>query len=139
MGGWDRDVLEVDGLEVRYREGRVMDLFAKPHADHLKQAQRIVAEGARFNLNQGGAGGGRTNQLSADGAPLSAGSGSVPIEITLLDERPDSEGRITVQFQEQAMPRLIRTADDAPVVGRFVVDAASGRVLRANCRCRQSR
>src|SRR5687767_8957657 len=48
--GWVefRDVAERDGFPVRDREERLLALFSKPNADRLKQAQRIVAEGARF-------------------------------------------------------------------------------------------
>ena len=51
--GWVefRDVGLVNGAPVRDRQDRLLTLFTKPNPDRLAQAQRIVAEGARFNLN----------------------------------------------------------------------------------------
>ena len=51
--GWVelRDVAASDGVPVRDREARLEALFTKPNSDRLKQAQGIVAEGARFNLD----------------------------------------------------------------------------------------
>jgi hypothetical protein len=54
--GWVefRDVAARDGARVRDREARLLALFSKPHPDRVKQAQRIVAEGARFNIDPPG-------------------------------------------------------------------------------------
>src|SRR5690348_4424520 len=54
--GWVefRDVAAVNARPVRDRQDRLMELFAKPKADRLAQARRIVAEGARFNLSPSG-------------------------------------------------------------------------------------
>src|SRR5690349_16524285 len=47
-----RDVLEVDGVPVRDREARLATLFlsGRPGGSIMEQAERIGAEGARYNL-----------------------------------------------------------------------------------------
>jgi hypothetical protein len=128
--GWIefRDVLEVDGLQVRNRETRVMHLFAKPHPDRLKQAQRIAAEGARFNLNQSGAGGTRTINYPHTTLRFLRGQAHFRSAFRVAaDRRP--RGPVTLEFQEQAMPRLIRTNDNGAARGRFVIEGDSGRVI----------
>src|SRR4029078_11724559 len=47
-----RDVLEVDGVPVRDREARLAKLFLsnRPGGSIMEQAERIGAEGARYNL-----------------------------------------------------------------------------------------
>ena len=128
--GWVefRDVAASDGLPVRDREERLLTLFTKPNPDRLKQAQRIAAEGARFNLNPRGTRLNRTINL-----PLTA--------IRFL--RPASQHRstfritrwnressiVSLQFTEQYRPRLINTSDQAAANGRFEIERATGRVM----------
>src|SRR6476646_8249296 len=47
-----RDVIEVDGVPVRDREARLAKLFLsnRPGGSIMEQAERIGAEGARYNL-----------------------------------------------------------------------------------------
>jgi hypothetical protein len=54
--GWleFRDVAVRDGSPMRDHQERLLALFTKPNPDRLTQAQRIVAEGARFNLSPPG-------------------------------------------------------------------------------------
>ena len=127
--GWIefRDVATTDGIPIREREERLLTLFTKPNPDRLKQAQRIVAEGARFNLSPRGARLNRTINL-----PLTA--------IRFL--RPPSQHRssfriarwsresgiVSLEFTEQYRPRLINTPDQAAANGRFEIERATGRV-----------
>jgi hypothetical protein len=128
--GWVefRDVAASDGLPVRDREERLLTLFTKPNPDRLKQAQRIAAEGARFNLNPRGTRLNRTINL-----PLT----------TIRFLRPASQHRstfritrwnressiVSLQFTERYRPRLINTSDQAAANGRFEIERATGRVM----------
>jgi hypothetical protein len=129
--GWleFRDVLEVDGIAVRNRESRVVDLFAKPHPDRLRQAQRIAAEGARFNLNQGSAGGARTINYPLTALRFLRGKDQHRSTFMLLNDR--RRDRLILEFQEEAMPRMIRTNDNGAARGKFVIDRDSGRVIES--------
>jgi hypothetical protein len=51
--GWVefRDVFEVDGLPVRDREQRVINLFLKPTTGAIEQGRKIANESARFNIS----------------------------------------------------------------------------------------
>jgi len=127
--GWVefRDVATTDGIPIRERQERLLTLFTKPNPDRVKQAQRIVAEGARFNLSPRGARLNRTINL-----PLTA--------IRFL--RPVSQHRsafqigkwsrgsriVSLEFTEQYRPRLINTPDQAAASGRFEIEKATGRV-----------
>jgi len=128
--GWIefRDVAASDGIAVRNRQERLLALFTNPTPDRLKQAQRIVEEGARFNLNPRGVRLNRTINL-----PLTA--------IRFL--RPESQHRssfrigkwsresgvVSLEFTERFRPRLIKTSDQAAATGRFEIDRATGRVM----------
>ena len=128
--GWIefRDVAASDGLPVRDREERLLTLFTKPNPDRLKQAQRIVAEGARFNLNPRGTQLNRTINL-----PLTAirflRSASQPRSTFRLTRWNRESGIVSLQFTEQYRPRLIKTSDQAPANGRFEIERATGRVM----------
>jgi hypothetical protein len=126
--GWVgfRDVYEIDGRPVRDRTDRLARLFLEPNADPRSQAKRIADESARFNL-----------------APQVQRTINTPL-LALQFIRPQNQARCTFKdggrktnrgfeiriadFQERAMPRIIRTADDAAARGRFWIDPASGRV-----------
>lgn len=45
-----RDVREIDGMAVTDRERRLTDLFLQPWETAVKQAARIAADGARYNV-----------------------------------------------------------------------------------------
>ena len=53
MGGISR-YPACHGTPVRDRQARLLDLFTKPKPIALAQAQRILAEGARFNIDPPG-------------------------------------------------------------------------------------
>jgi hypothetical protein len=131
--GWIefRDVFRVDGEAIRDRQDRVVELFANPSPDSLAQAQRIVQEGARHNLNPVGVQFARTLNL-----PLAA--------LMYLRNENQSRSRfrrvsldsigghrvLIVRFEETAEPRLIGSADNAPARGSFWIEQETGRVLR---------
>lgn len=131
--GWVefRDVFEVDGRPVRDREKRLEQLFLSPGVDAFAQAERILREGARHHLNH----------------PDLIVQRSINMPLTVLqylmpehqdrfrfveDARESVNGRAAVRlrFEEHAMPRIIRTPDDAPASGRVWLDPESGAVLR---------
>jgi len=131
--GWIefRDVERVDGGQVRDRKKRVEDLFAKPTPDRLQQAQRIVREGARYNLKPS-AGIAINRTLNLPLTPLRYLRRSVqPRSSFLLLPIGQDASRVVIDFTEQSLPRLIATDDGKPARGRFEVDAASGRILAA--------
>ena len=131
--GWIefRDVFKVDGQAIRDRQDRVVELFANPSPDSLAQAQRIVQEGARHNLNPVGVQFARTLNL-----PMAA--------LMYLRNENQSRSRfrrvsldsigghrvLIVRFEETAEPRLIGSADNAPARGSFWIEQETGRVLR---------
>jgi len=129
VAGWVgfRDVFEIDGRPVRDRTDRLAKLFLEPHPDARLQAQRIAEESARFNL--------------AQQAPRTINTPLLALQFI----RPQNQRRSTftdggtkivrgseiqiVKFQEQAVPRLVRTPDGAAARGRLWIDAASGRII----------
>jgi hypothetical protein len=131
--GWYefRDVFEVDGKPVRDRDDRLAQLFAQPSPSALEQARRIVAEGARFNLNPEGLTGSRTLNL-----PTAA-----LFFLREINQRRSSFSRngftsigerrvAVVDFKETSKPRLIGTVDQAAARGTFWIEPETGAVLR---------
>lgn len=131
--GWIefRDVFEVDGRPVRDRENRVVDLFANPRPDSLDQAKRIVAEGARFNLNAEGVHFDRTINLPM-AALLFLRTGNQARSRFQRSGTDSIDGhRVTiVRFEEQRRPRMIGSPDEAAAHGEFWIEPDTGRVLR---------
>jgi hypothetical protein len=131
--GWAsfRDVYEVDRRAVRGRDERLAALFLEPRADTLEQARRITEEGARYNLNMRGLSISRTINnpmlvlrfLRADNQLRSS-------FIREGSERIDKLQVVVVTFEEQGLPRLIRSRDDAAASGRIWVEPETGRVVR---------
>lgn len=135
--GWIefRDITEVDGREVGDRDRRLEHLFLEPRADRIQQARRIVAEGARHNLNAGRYTVQRTINLPL--TPLRfIRATAQPRSTFRLEGTRDVDGvRATVvRFEERALPRLIASADNAAATGRYWVEAETGRVLRSELR-----
>jgi hypothetical protein len=130
--GWVefRDVFEVDKKPVRDRDDRLVTLFATPSADAAEQARRVVAEGARFNLDADGVRIDRTLNL-----PLLA------LMFLRAEDQPravfnqtgvtTSHGRrvAVVAFQETARPRLIASPSDDAAHGTFWVEPQTGQVI----------
>jgi hypothetical protein len=127
--GWVefRDVAERDGSPVRDREERLLALFSKPNADRRKQAQRIVAEGARFNIDPGEFRLNRTINLPLTALRFlrAADQFRSAFKVAQWNRRTNL---VSVEFVEQHHPRLITTPDHRAATGRFEIDRASGRV-----------
>ena len=126
--GWVefRDVAARDGITVRDREDRLLALFTKPHPDRITQAQRIVAEGARFNLDPPNTHLNRTLNL-----PLTAlrflrtpDQYRSSFRIARWNERT---GMVSLEFTERHRPRLIGTPDNAAARGWFEIVRSTGR------------
>ena len=125
-----RDVFEVDGRPVRDREARLVRLFVESPRDALAQAQRIVAESARYNL------GDLTRTINTPLLALAALHPNGQSRFRFSDLRLDravGPGVYVVAYQEQAGPTLVQGLDglDLFARGRFWIDGRSGRVLRS--------
>jgi hypothetical protein len=132
--GWIsfRDVFEVDGRAVRSRDQRLVDLFLSPHGDRFAQARRIVAEGARFNLNVSGFDVHRTINMPLVALRfLRRFNQSRSLFRIAGDARVGSLLSTLLEFEEQSMPRVISSPDAAAARGRFWVEPGSGRILRS--------
>ncbi len=131
--GWVgfRDVFEVAGNPVRDRDERLTNLFLKPNANRLAQARRIAAESSRFNLNLGRYEIQRTINLHLTALRFlrSQNQGRSTFKLD-GDKRIDGIETSLVSFEEQAMPRMMASDDDAAAKGRYWIDAA-GRVIRS--------
>lgn len=127
--GWleFRDVAVRDGTPVRDREERLMALFTKPNPDRLEHAQRIVAEGARFNLNPPGARLNRTINLPLTAVRFLRTADQYRSSFRLAGSNLQT-GVVALEFTERHRPRLIGTSDDAAARGRFEIDRATGRL-----------
>jgi len=127
--GWVefRDVAERDGFPVRDREERLLALFSKPNADRLKQAQRIVAEGARFNIDPPEVRLNRTINLPLTALRFlrAADQYRSSFKVAQWNRRTNL---VSVEFVEHHQPRLISTSDHRAASGRFEIDGESGRV-----------
>src|SRR5262245_5750095 len=148
-----RDVFEVNGLPVRDREERLMQIFLDPTATTESQAAAILSESARYNIGDVE----RTVNmpvlplrfLERDNLPRSSFRRARhvdPHEMTVQAPAPAGHFRVStevwaVEFSEKARPTLIRTRNrpgpgtkseplkDLPAKGRFWIDPATGRVL----------
>ena len=131
--GWVtfRDVIEVDGRAVTDRADRLIQLFIKPTGDSRDQVARIIEASAKYNLGW---------------VRRSINYPTMVLEFARLGEQARSQfrrgGTIRVggieareiRFTERAMPRLIKTPDDAAASGSFWVEEATGRILRTELR-----
>ncbi len=132
-----RDVIEVDGVAIRDREARLAKLFlAARGASVMEQAERIGAEGARYNLG---------NMRSTLGNPV-LGLGVLQrtyqarFRFSLVkDDRASNAGLSVVEFKETATPAMVRgeAGRDLMSPGRAWIDAATGRVLKTELHVEQ--
>jgi hypothetical protein len=132
--GWVefRDVYEVDGKAVRDRDDRIVALFAKPSANALDQARRIVSEGARFNLTPTGVRLDRTINLPL--AALRYLMGGSQARSTFRRDgiaRIGDRQAVVLRFRESGQPRIIQTPDNSAAEGAFWIEDGTGRVLRS--------
>src|SRR5262249_30147647 len=97
------DVLEVDGIPVHDREARLAKLFVCAPDNLMEQAEKIGAEGARYNLG---------NMRSTLGNPVLAlgvlqQSYQARFKFTLgKDDRSMGAGVTTIDYKEIAMPAM---------------------------------
>ena len=131
MRGWMafRDVFSVDGAPVRDREDRLTELFLRPSAGALRQAEQIRAESSRYNIS---------SAVRDINVPTFALQFLLPevrarFAFRLKDsEEVDGVPARVVEYEETARPTLITGERDEPVPARgsLWIDPASGAVLR---------
>ena len=133
-----RDVIEVDGVQVRDREARLAKLFlnATPTSvdDTMARAERIREEGARYNLG---------SMRSTLGNPVlgarraaASVSAALPLHAREAGSRDRARTSRSSTYKEVASPAMIRgeAGLDLPAYGRAWIDTVSGRVLKTSCR-----
>lgn len=118
-----RDVLEVDGREVRNRDDRLRKLFLESSKTAVEQARAIARESGRYNI----------------GITRNGNSPLLPLRI--LSPRIASGFRFTLSgaslaFEEFRTPSLLRRTTSKDSInlmskGAFEVDTGTGRVLAA--------
>jgi hypothetical protein len=128
--GWFgfRDVLAVDGNAIPDHENRLLKLVTAPSANAMEQWTRMSDEGARYNLG----GGKRTINMPTIALIFLRAAEQERSRWTVAG-RKKIEGYevIELRFAEQAMPRIVRTSDDAAASGRFWIEPDSGRIVRS--------
>ena len=136
-----RDVIEVDGVQVRDREARLAKLFldASPAtaAAAMERAERIREEGVRYNL------GSMRSTLGNPVLALGILQRSYQPRFRFALAKPDKESGpdvTIVTYRETASPAMIRgeAGLDLPAFGRLWIDTASGRVLKTELQVQQA-
>jgi hypothetical protein len=138
-----RDVFEVDGKPVRYREERLTALFLEPSASTAARVGQIRRESARYNI------GSIERTMNVPVLPLSvldpeaqprfvfSRGDVITKEITEGETLPSSPHfKVTtelwiVRFEEKRGPTLVRTPQGGDIFsrGRLWIEPATGRVL----------
>jgi len=118
-----RDVFEVDGKPVRDRGDRLVKLFLEPSASAQRQVDDIMAASARYNI------GGVNRNVNLPTLALTVLDPENRAWFGLAGARKKDVWEL--EFKEQRSGTLIRTTGDQsmPAHGRFIVEAATGRVL----------
>ena len=121
-----RDVYEVDGKPVRDRAERLTKLFLEPSRSSQKQVEDIAAESARYNIGDVN----RNINLPLLALALLE-TGNRPW-VTFAGSRKKNVWDL--EFREERGGTLIRTTGNQsmPSRGRFLIDAATGRVLSSD-------
>lgn len=130
-----RDVREVDGVPVRDREQRLIDLFIKPSRNLERQVGRLLGDSARYNIGE------IQRNFNQPVLPLIFLD---PINQHRFAFTRESEEQLehglaqVVAFVEHVRPTLIQLIPyrraariDAYAKGRFWLDSATGRVLKS--------
>jgi len=130
-----RDVIELNGKQVRDRDQRLARLFLERSADAMDQASRIAEESARFNL------GNVQRNVNVPTLALVFLTDRHRHRLTFeLDGEEKIEGVRTVRlaYEETVRPTLIHGADDADMVadGAFWVEPDTGRVVQTRMHIR---
>jgi len=132
-----RDVLSVDGVPVRDREARLAKLFLNnPSTNVMEQAEKIGAEGARYNLG---------SMRSTLGNPVLAlgvlqHSYQPRFKFTLgKEDRGVGPGIVVIDYKEVSSPAMIRgeAGRDLLSHGRLWVDTTTGRVMKTELQVEQ--
>ena len=131
-----RDVLLVDGVPVRDREARLAKLFLSASGNVMEQAEKIGAEGARYNLG---------SMRSTLGNPVLAlgvlqHSYQPRFKFSLgKEERIDGASVAVIEYKETATPAMIHgeAGRDLMAHGRLWVDVTTGRVLKTELQVEQ--
>ena len=129
-----RDVFEVDGEPVRDRDDRLRKLFLEMPADARDILQRVLDEGARYNVG---------SIVRNVNQPMLAlkflTPGQMPALSLSLKGEEDVDGARTrrVDFREKGRPTVVRdlvTNRDVPSTGSFWIDEVTGRVVKSGLR-----
>ena len=135
--GWIgfRDVYEVDGTAVRDRDDRVMRLFTQPSPSFRSQAQRIVDESTRFNLNPENIQISRSINMPVLALKFLRRENQERSSFR-IGGRPERDGErlAMVRFEERAKPRLISTPGESAARGTFWIEPHTGRVVESELR-----
>jgi len=130
-----RDVFEVDHVPIRDREERLAKLFlsAKPDAGAEEQAKAIAEESGRYNL------GAVQRTINNPVFALIILQPDVRPRFKFTPGKPDRKfgnDVAVVDFVEEARPTVIagRPGEQMPAFGRFWIESATGRVVKAEVR-----
>lgn len=128
--GWIgyRDIFEVDGVPVRSRDQRVVDILSSTSPDSHARAAAFALEGARFNL-------GPMRTVNVPTMPLQLMSRRHAGRITMRADRINSRtGTARVRFAEPNPPTIVRTPGDGFVFSRgdATIRLADGAILKAS-------
>jgi hypothetical protein len=130
-----RDVFEVDHIPIRDREERLAKLFlnAKPDASADEQAKAIADESGRYNL------GAVQRTINNPVFALIFLQPDVRQRFKFTDGKPDRKAGAdirVVDYVEESRPTVIagRPGEDMPAFGRFWIENATGRVVKAEVR-----
>jgi formylglycine-generating enzyme len=123
-----RDVFAVDGKPVRDRGDRLTKLFLQPPDTAIQQAQRIVAESARYNV-------GLSRTINLPVLALAALRPSNQPRFTFKRGNEDKSvgpGVFAIEYREHVTPTIITglLGRDMFAHGRLWVEASTGRILR---------
>jgi len=123
-----RDVVAVDGTEVRDRQRRFEDLFSGPAASILSSANLLAEESARYNL-------GPFRTINTPTAPLVVLTNpyAASTDWTLDGGRIDGRHTWLLRGTQHKPPFAVNTfgGHTKPVAGRFWVEPATGRILQS--------
>jgi hypothetical protein len=124
-----RDVVEVDGVAVRDRDDRLMELFLKPSAKATEEATIITIESSRYNVG---------NLARTVNQPFYALIFLQPsynkrfnYSVDKLDKNVGQDVWI-MQYKETARPSFARGASgkELPARGRYWINAVTGEILK---------
>ena len=135
-----RDVMEVDGVQVRDREARLAKLFLNTSAsvaDTMALAERIREEGARYNL------GSMRSTLGNPVLALGVLQKAYQPRFRFALAKPDRDTGPDVSlltYKEVASPAMIRGEGglDLPAFGRLWIETVTGRVLKTQLQVQQA-